>query len=83
MNQNVEKYVNGLSPMVIADIVISYEGCMYKNWCTHEETEYVVHTKKLLDFLELEITNSRRFHYSTELVNECYRYLARKYIIEN
>lgn len=83
MNKNVEKYVNSLSPMVIADIVLSYEGAMYKNWCIHEGTEYIVHTKKLLEFMNLEITNSRRLHYSGELVNECYRYLALKYIIEN
>lgn len=42
MNQNVEKYVNGLSPMDVADIVISYEGTMYKNWCMHEGTPKIL-----------------------------------------
>jgi len=83
----IRKYINELTLKEVCIIVLAYEGCMEKNWVTHEESAHVKYTYKFLKtylpdykLSNLHRTGYQSWEYESEIVKASYRRLALEYI---
>ena len=83
----IRKFVNELTIQEVIDIVNSYEGCVEKNWVTHEESSHVKYTFKFLKIYlpnyklsDLHRTGYQSWEYEAEMAKASYRRLALEYI---